>query len=324
MWKLLAVVSALALVGPAAAAEDPSPVVVELKDGSRLVGTIVEEDAERLRVRTRSGLEVVVSRDAVLALRRDGERAAVGDTNATRLLFSPTARPLRKGEGYFSDVELLFPGVAVGLTNHLSIAGGLSVVPGLGLDEQALYVAPKLGFQMSPRTALAVGGLYAHLPGDDDSDADAFGLVYGLATFGGRDQSLSLGAGVAATKVGDGADPLPIAMIGGAVTLSPRVALVSESWLLFDEQFELGDQPIGLAVRFMGDRLSADVGLVTVPSEIGDGGIFPWVSVSFRFGGSDAQRARAAAVPATKPLAQAHWKLKPPMRPSTSQSSPQR
>ena len=32
----------------------------------------------------------------------------------------------------------------------------------------------------------------------------------------------------------------------------------------------------------------------------------------------------AAARPATAPLAQAHWKLKPPMRPSTSRSSPQR
>ena len=49
---------------------------------------------------------------------------------------------------------------------------------------------------------------------------------------------------VAATKLGDGADPLPIAMIGGAVTLSPRVALVSENWLLFDEQFDLGEQPL--------------------------------------------------------------------------------
>ena len=34
--------------------------------------------------------------------------------------------------------------------------------------------------------------------------------------------------------------------------------------------------------------------------------------------------ARAAPRPATAPLAHAHWKLKPPIRPSTSSSSPQR
>lgn len=318
MWKALAVGLALAAGGPVLAAEDV-PAVVELKDGSRLVGTIVAEDADHLRVRTRSGLELAVSREAVLAVRRGGERAA-GDMNETRLLFSPTARPLRKGEGYFSDLELLFPGVAVGITDHLSIAGGMSVIPGLGLGEQAFYVAPKLGFQLSPRAAVAAGVLYAGLPSDDDFDD--FGLAYGVATFGGRDRSLTLGAGVAATTTGAGADPLAIAMVGGAVTLSPRVALVSENWLLFDEQFDLAEQPIGLAVRFMGDRLSADVGFVMVPAELDDGGILPWVSVSFRFGGGD-QRARAAALPATKPLAQAHWKLKPPMRPSTSHSSPQ-
>ena len=245
-----------------------------------------------------------------------------GDVNDTRLLFSPTGRPLRKGEGYFSDFELLFPGVAFGLTDHLSIAGGMSVIPTIGLDEQAFYVAPKLGFQLSDRVAVAAGALYGAGP---DDEVDDFGLAFGVATFGRPDKSLSLGVGVAAADLADGVDPAAILMIGGAVTVSPRIALVSENWLFLHDDFELGEQPIGLAVRFLGDRLSADVGFVTVPAALDEGGIIPWVSVSYRFGGEDRiQRARAAAVPATKPLAQAHWKLNPPMRPSTSQSSPQR
>jgi hypothetical protein len=322
MWKGLVLAAVLGSAAPALAAEDAPAVTVELKDGSRLVGTIVAEDEGSVRIRLRSGLELEVSRAELAAIRRGRDRSAAGDVNETRLLFSPTARPLRRGEGHFSDLELLFPGVAVGITDHLSIAGGFSVIPGLGLGEQAFYVAPKLGFQLSPRTALAAGVLYAGLPEDDDFDD--FLLAYGVATFGGRDKSLTLGAGVASAPIGGGSEATPIAMIGGAVTLSPRVALVSENWLVFDDDFELGDQPIGLAVRFLGDRLSADVGFVTVPASLDDGAIVPWVSVTFRFGGVGAQRARAAAMPATKPLAQAHWKLKPPMRPSTSHSSPQR
>jgi hypothetical protein len=70
------------------------------------------------------------------------------DPNYSRLLFSPTGRPLRKGDGYFSDYELVFPGVAVGVTDHLSIAGGVSIVPGLRLSEQVAYVSPRLGWNL--------------------------------------------------------------------------------------------------------------------------------------------------------------------------------
>ena len=58
------------------------------------------------------------------------------DPNYSRLLFGPTGRPLKKGDGYFSDYELAFPGVAVGITDNLSIAGGISIVPGIRIDEQ--------------------------------------------------------------------------------------------------------------------------------------------------------------------------------------------
>lgn len=315
MWKGLLVVLALMGVAPVLAAGEPA-VTVELKDGSRLVGRLVADDEHHVRVRTRSGLELEVPRAEVVAVHRGVARDAARDVNGSRLLFSPTARPLGKGEGYFSDIELLFPGVAVGITDNLSLAGGMSVVPGLGLDEQAFYLAPKLGFLLSPRTALAAGLLYAAVPGDDDFGD--FGLAYGVATLGSADKSLTVGAGVAAEGFGDDSDPTPILMVGGAVTLSPRLALVSENWIVLGEGVEIGEQPIGLAVRFLGDRLSADVGFVTVPAALDDGAVIPWVSVSYRFG-----RGRAADAPATKPLAQAHWKLKPPMRPSTSQSSPQ-
>jgi hypothetical protein len=325
MWKSLPLLVLFLCAGGAARAQDaPAPsVTVLLKDGSRLVGTLVGEDGRALRVRTRSGLELEVARDEVISVRRDVGRSLGGDANETRLLFSPTARPLRKGEGYFSDLELLFPGVAVGITDHLSIAGGMSVIPGIGLDEQAFYVAPKLGFRLSERAAVAAGVLYAAVP--DDDDLGDFGVAFGVVTLGGRDKSLSLGVGLAGADFSDGLVASPIVMVGGAVTLSPRIALVSENWLVLNGDVELGQQPIGLAVRFLGDRLSADVGFVTVPAALDDGTVVPWVSVTYRFGGGAdrRQRARAAAVPATNPLAHAHWKLNPPMRPSTSQSSPQ-
>src|SRR5688572_21014755 len=99
MWKGLALAVALGCAAPALAAEDGPAVTVELKDGSRLVGTLLAEDARGVRVRLRSGLELEVPRAEVEAIRRGRGRSVGGDVNETRLLFSPTARPLRKGEG---------------------------------------------------------------------------------------------------------------------------------------------------------------------------------------------------------------------------------
>src|SRR5687768_13767910 len=110
VWGLLA--------GWAVAADEDTAalVTVELKDGTRLVGRVVSEDEQALRVETTGGLVVAVPRDQVV--RRGTVVAATSrgeDPNYSRLMFGPTARPLRKGDGYFSDYQVFFPGVAYGL-----------------------------------------------------------------------------------------------------------------------------------------------------------------------------------------------------------------
>lgn len=238
---------------------------------------------------------------AVLA--RAGEAAAVGeaapplddfeeparteyrfdDPNDSRLMLAPTARPMKKGQGYFSTHELVFPGFGYAFTDNLSIAGGLSTLPGLGPTEQLAYVSPKVGFQVSDRVALAVGGLFAGVPAYGD-DLGAIGVGYGIGTFGSRDHSLSVGAGVV-RHIGDRwAQTEPIVMLGGKTRLSRSVALVSESWFVLDGDVRWEDQPFGLAVRFFNERLSADVGVVLIGEVLQEGWPIPWGSVTYTFG----------------------------------------
>jgi hypothetical protein len=210
------------------------------------------------------------------------------DPNYSRLLFAPTGRPLKKGDGYFSDYELVFPGVAVGVTDNFSIAGGVSIIPGLRLDRQVFYVSPRLGWDIGEKAAVSVGAIYAAVPEDDDVDDLAIGFA--VATFGDRRKSLSVGFGLADAYLSDGFHPSPIVMIGGSVTVSRHIALVSENWLVLNEQFDLADQPFGLGVRFFGDRLSADVGLVLIPEYVASGSFVPWASISYHFGPSQTAR----------------------------------
>src|SRR5688572_21282328 len=122
-----------------------------------------------------------------------------GDPNYSRLLFAPTGRPLKKGDGYFSDYELLFPGVAYGLTDNVTLAGGVSVIPGLGLDEQLFYISPKVGFKLGERASVAVGALVA-AAGGGEGDGESAYIGFAVGTFGGPRRSLTVGLGLGDTS----------------------------------------------------------------------------------------------------------------------------
>jgi hypothetical protein len=178
----------------------------------------------------------------------------------------------------------VFPGVAYGLTDNLSISGGVSVIPGLGLREQLTYVSPKLGFNLGDHAAVSVGGLFAHIGADDSENGDSLGAGFAIGTFGGRDRSLSVGVGVIGAPR-SGVETEPFVMIGGTTTVSRHVALVGESWLHLGSDFDIEEQPIGVGVRFFGESVSADVGVILIGALLDEGLPAPWASVSYHFGG---------------------------------------
>jgi hypothetical protein len=54
--------------------------------------------------------------------------------------------------------------------------------------------------------------------------------------------------------------------------------------LILHDDFRLSEQPFALGLRFLGDRLSADVGVILVGELIDEGFPVPWLSVSYHFG----------------------------------------
>ncbi len=294
--------------GGAARAGQEAPrgtrVTVTLKDGGRLVGQVVSEDEENLTLALAGGGELRLPRSSVASIEplpRPGVFTHA-DPNTTRLLFAPTGRPLGKGEGYFSDHYVLFPGFAYGLSDHLSLGAGASTVPGLSLTEQLYYVSPRVAWQPSATTALSAGVLFAGA-GDEN---DAAALFYGVLTLGEPARSFSVGIGLGGTREQEWPSnrtkwewrDAPILMLGGNLQLSNRVALVSENWLFLGKDFDIGEQPFSLALRLFGDRLSADVGFVLVAEIIEEGLPIPWLSISYHFGKSrNGGQARAGSSP---------------------------
>jgi len=296
-WGLGLVVLVLAGAGLGSAEEKaPESVTITLKDGGTLVGTIVAEDEGVVTLRTSSGLELKLPREAIASRSETAQatsdappRSPLTDPNESRLMFAPTGRPLGKGNGYFSDHYVLFPGVGYGLTKNLSVGAGISTMPAVGLTDQLFYATASSGWKLGGNSAVAVGGFLAGAQANEIAD---FGVaaLYGVGTLGPPDRSLSVGIAAVATQEEE--------YVYGSLRVARNLSLISENWLLLGGDF--GEQPFGVALRFFNGRISADVGMVLVPDVLDEGFPVPWLSFSYHFGPSrsSASHSARAATPA--------------------------
>jgi hypothetical protein len=251
--------------------------ILTLRDGSTLVGRVTSVGQDTVVFASSVGslslpvANVARVQDVPSTSMREGEYW-FPNPNGTRLFFAPSGRMLARGEGYVSDYEVFFPGVAYGVTNNISIGGGTSLFPA-GVSDQVYYFTPKIGGEVARNVNLAVGGLIlGGIP--DESTA---GIVYGVGTFGPPDASITagLGYGFAGTTVARN----PVGMVGGELRVSRRIALVSENYVIPNTH---ANPLYSYGVRLMGEKLTVDLAMFNVSGE--NTGIgFPFVDFVFRF-----------------------------------------
>ena len=275
-YFFIIVVSYIILLSSLSLAQNDTSAVTRLtlQDGSEVMGYIIEERDSLIVFRTISGIRMEIDTSLVNENEfiegeiSDGEFIRY-DPNRTRLLFGPTARTLKQGNGYFSTYEIFFPSIAYGVTDFITLSGGVSLVP--GVSEQAIYLGTKARFIELEVVTLGGGFIYAHV---EDSD---FATAYGVATIGSQRAALTVGLGWG--FIDWEFSGTPALMIGGEVQLSNSIKLVTENWLPPDTDFAI----ISLGIRFFGDNLAADIGLVTY-TDVGDGFPFlPWLGFVYNF-----------------------------------------
>jgi hypothetical protein len=248
--------------------------IVTLTDGSTIFGRIVTVGAESVSFQTGAGtmqLSVKAIRDVRLISNDDVREGDYWfpNPNSTRLFFAPTGQQLKQGEGYFSDYELFFPGVAIGVTDNISIGGGISLIPASASD-QIYYVTPKIGFSPSDQVHLAAGVLFAGTKGGTG------GIYYGVGTFGDGNGSVTIGGGYG--FAGGKIQSKPVGMLGGEFRIARRLAVVTENYLL-----PVSDNNVlySFGFRFMGEKLTTDLALANVSGSQIIG--IPYVDFVFRF-----------------------------------------
>ena len=198
------------------------------------------------------------------------------DPNHTRLLFAPTARSLRVGQGYFSAYQIFFPFLAVGATDFLTIAGGISLFP--FVSNQIFYLAPKTTPLHLKNFDLAGGVLYIN---STAASSDGVGILYGVGTYGTPNTALTIGLGWGFAK-GE-VENEPILLIGGELRASNSVKFISENWIPPKSDVAF----ISFGIRFFGENLAADFALIhPAGSRIEGFPFFPWLGFAYNFGAS--------------------------------------
>ena len=164
----------------------------------------------------------------------------------------------------------MLPFVQVGLTDRISVGAGTPILFGSG-SEHPFWITPKVQVLSRPNTQAAVGVMHFFNVSDGN-----LGIAYGVVTHGSTDTAVTVGAGYAYTRTSGEVDGAAVGMVGGEHRVSRRVKLITENYIFN------GGGIASIGVRFLGEHLAADLGLV-VPLGAEEAIAFPMVNFLWQF-----------------------------------------
>ncbi len=281
----LSVVVSLGLLAPSTALAQTAPppslnsaasaelYELVLKDGSRVYGTVEKESATEVVFRTQSGATLTARREEIASLRLVTGRIENGefirsDLHRTRLFFAPTGRALQRGEVSLGVFQFVAPFVQVGVTDRFSIGGGTPLIFGIDDWNRPFWVTPKLQVVNTRNIQASAGLLHVF-----DADGDGGGIAYGVGTFGSTDNALTVGGGLGYS----GDSRTGLIMVGGEGRASRSIKLMTENYF-----WKNGEGILSGGIRFLGERLSADLALA-VPIGFGELIALPVVNFVYVF-----------------------------------------
>ncbi len=296
-FRILCLLLVMLLITPASIlAQDtiPETVEVKMKDGSTVIGTLVTETTDKVVVRTKNLGEITILKSTIIELKRLRSDNMVDgvywheNPNPTRNLYGPTGYSLRKGEGYYQNIMIFANQVSYGFTDQFTIGLGFEIVSilagansfGDGPNIPGFTITPKYSFPIKKdKWNVGVGVLALHIPGEEA--LFSAGIIYGVSTWGSRDNNFTLGLGFG---VADGElTANPTITLSGNKRVGRRFGIVTENWFI-PVGGEYGTL-LSLGFRYIGERITWDFALFGAG---GEGEFFvspvPLIGIALPFG----------------------------------------
>lgn len=247
------------------------------------VGELISEDDKSITLRTESLSRVTIERvniesiEKISADRIKNSSYWFENPQSTRYFFSPNAIGLRKGKGYYQNTWVLFNNVNYGISNNLSIGGGLVPLFLFGTGETPVWFLPKVSVPVVEDKLHLGGG--AMIGGIVGADTEALGILYGVGTFGNRDRNLSVSLGYG--YVGSDISNTPVVNISGLIRTGREFYLLTENYFIpgVDES-----GIISAGFRWAPESFALDIGLFRPLTDAGNLIGIPWLGVTIPFG----------------------------------------
>ena len=231
------------------------PIVIKTIDGDEYIGKIVREDSTSIILKT-SNADIIISKSKIKEIEtyKYSGKFRFPNLNDTRYFFGPSAIPIKKGKGYYQNVEVLLNFVNYGITNNISIGGGFEFIS-LTQGYPIIFFTPKVGFKISEKFHLGGGVLYGTMLGEQTR----IGLPYVVSTFGSAENNITFGGGVFIS----GSDTYgPTIMMSGTSRVSNNLAFLTENYLIFVDNSPMYFGIHG--IRIISRKNSFDIGLIIV------------------------------------------------------------
>ncbi len=272
----------------------PETVEVKMKDGSTIIGVLIVETGDKLVVKTKALGEITILKSNALEIKKLRSTNMVDgvywheNPNPTRNLYGPTGYSLQKGEGYYQNILIFLNQVSYGFTDQFTIGIGFEIVSILG-GLNSFGDGPNIpGFTITPKYSIPIkkdkwnvglGALALHIPGEDE--LFSAGILYGVSTWGSRDNNFTLGLGFG---IAEGEfTGRPTITLAGNRRVGRRFGIVTENWFIpFGDEY---GSLLSFGGRYIGERITWDFALF---GGGGDGEFFvspvPLIGIAMPFG----------------------------------------
>ncbi len=258
---------------------------IETKDGNEYIGQMMGQDSVKIYLKTQNLGEIGIPKSEVKywepihAQQIKEGKLWFTNPQSTRYFWSPNGYGLKKGEGYYQNIWVLWNQVGYGVTENFSIGGGIIPLFFFGGASTPVFLTPKVSFPLDKdKINIGGGALLGTVLGEEDA---SWGILYGIGTLGSPDNNITLGVGYGYAG-GDWASR-PLITLSGMVRLSNRGYFLTENFYISDGS---GESIIimSLGGRWIIKKAGLDFGLFIPVGEVGDFIAVPWLGFTVPFG----------------------------------------
>jgi hypothetical protein len=258
---------------------------IETTDGNEFIGTISKQDSLRTFIKTEkfgeiSVLNSEIKRKEIIKVQQIKEgKLWFENPQETRHFWAPNGYGLKKGEGYYQNIWVLWNQFSYGVTDHFSIGGGIIPLFLFGV-ETPVFATVKFSIPVVENKFNIGGGAIAGYVLGVESDG-GFGILYGVTTFGSRDNNVTLGLGY--PFAGGEWAPAPLINFSGMFRVSSRGYFITENYIISADDQTL--VMLSMGGRSIIKKISLDYGLFIPLSSDMDGFVaIPWLGLEVPFG----------------------------------------